>query len=97
MDGTGSDAVLQRTRTQIGTNDKVVQRILATFQATRDQGALIKPSIPLWSTRYIKMQATVDALKPWPVNGQQIYSQIAGKLQKQNAGEVAEWPNAAVC
>jgi hypothetical protein len=47
-----------------------------------------------------KMQATLDALKPWPVrpvSGQQTYSQIAGKLQKPNAGEVAERLKAAVC
>jgi hypothetical protein len=44
-----------------------------------------------------KMQATLDALKQWPVNGQQTYPGFAGKLQKPNAGEVAERLKAAVC
>jgi integrase len=81
----------------LGANDKVVQRILRHSKPHVTKERYIKAFDPAVIEAMQKMQATLDALAPWPVNGQQTYSQIAGKLQKPNRGEVAERLKAAVC
>jgi len=81
----------------LGANDKVVQRILRHAKPHVTRERYIKAFDPAVIEAMQKMQATLDAMKPWPVTGQQTYSQIAGKLHKQNVGEVAERLKAAVC
>jgi hypothetical protein len=81
----------------LGANDKVVQRILRHAKPHVIRERYIKAFDPAVIEAMQKMQATLDALRPWPVTGQQTFLQLAGKLQKPNAGEVAERLKAAVC
>ena len=77
-------------------DDKVVQRVLRHAKPHVTKERYIKVFDPAVLEAMRRMQATLEELR----RGQELASSLLpfdGKLLKPNRGEVAEWPNAAVC
>jgi len=78
----------------LGADDKVVQRILRHAKHRVIKERYIKAFDPAVLEAMRRMQASLDERQ---AKGKQIAVPFDGKLQKPNAGEVAERLKAAVC